>query len=493
MGKLALHVCIIVNIAENFNLMKYLFLFLAAIICFACTEGTKSNNNGETIAIKGKISCNGAPLSDVLITDGYTFAKSNQKGEYSLKGSKDAQYVSVVTPAGYTTDYRDGVPNFYIEVSSSIESYDFDLIEWGSSDSYALITIGDIQYANQEHLDRFSDEVYPDIKKYVEEKYLINGVKPVLITLGDITWDNFKLYKEYVELISTMPAPFYPVIGNHDYDQYTQGDNGAAHVYNHFFGPTYYAFNLGKDYYIVLDNIVYDTQKKYEVTIDTTQQNWVKEYLKSVPKGSNVYLCMHSPVKVGSSTIDKKFPEWIGIFDEYELSIISGHTHLLFNKETIPGVFEHNVGAACGSWWTSDIGRDGAPIGYQIFESSNNQPAEWRYKSVGYDDDFQIKLYGAGEVESQPNSVVAYIWAVDNDWNIKGWFDNVEVKAVRDTLTNPDYEAYLKETGEDVGSYKKPALMDSYFVFEVPTGAPKTFRIEAIDKFGNKYEEALEL
>ena len=105
------------------------------------------------------------------------------------------------------------------------------------------------------------------------------------IFLGDILWDNLEMFPHIKQEIAKIQIPIYPVIGNHDHDKEVSDDDTSAHLYRHFFGPTYYAFNAGKDYYIVLDNILYKGNKKYEVGLNDQQLNWVKSYLQYVPKG----------------------------------------------------------------------------------------------------------------------------------------------------------------------------------------------------------------
>ena len=51
--------------------------------------------------------------------------------------------------------------------------------------------------------------------------------------------------------MARLKIPFYPVIGNHDHDKEILSDKASAHTYEKYFGPTYYAFQLGKVYCIV--------------------------------------------------------------------------------------------------------------------------------------------------------------------------------------------------------------------------------------------------
>ena len=86
--------------------------------------------------------------------------------------------------------------------------------------------------------------------------------------------------------MARLKIPFYPVIGNHDHDKEILSDKASAHTYEKYFGPAYYAFQLGKVYCIVLDNILYEGNKKYTEALTEEQIQWVGQLLKylSVPK-----------------------------------------------------------------------------------------------------------------------------------------------------------------------------------------------------------------
>ena len=75
-------------------------------------------------------------------------------------------------------------------------------------------------------------------------------------------------------------------------------------------------------------------------------------------------------------------------------------------------LLEHNIGAACGAWWKSQVNRCGAPNGYLVMDVDGNQ-LKWHYKSTGHSIDYQMRVYGKGDMLSQPQYVVVNVW----DWD----------------------------------------------------------------------------
>ena len=54
--------------------------------------------------------------------------------------------------------------------------------------------------------------------------------------------------------------------------------------------------------------------------------------------------------------------------ENYNVHVFSGHTHFFQNNEVSPVLYEHNIGAACGGWWTGWVNQCGAPNGYMVVE-----------------------------------------------------------------------------------------------------------------------------
>ena len=49
----------------------------------------------------------------MIVTDGTNFTQTNKNGKFSFEIKDDAQFVYIVTPAGYAGDWSEGVPAFF--------------------------------------------------------------------------------------------------------------------------------------------------------------------------------------------------------------------------------------------------------------------------------------------------------------------------------------------------------------------------------------------
>ena len=94
---------ILSNKIKNTDIMKRLMiLFLAlAAVC----------NLAEARVVSGSVTCGKKKLSDVIVTDGKNFTKT-QKGKFKFEIEDNAEFVYIVTPAGYAADWSSGVPAF---------------------------------------------------------------------------------------------------------------------------------------------------------------------------------------------------------------------------------------------------------------------------------------------------------------------------------------------------------------------------------------------
>jgi hypothetical protein len=84
----------------------------------------------EAKKVKGKVTCAGKGIPSVIVTDGKSFTQTAEDGSFRLKVSKDAEFVQIVTPSGYTADYSSGVPAFYKRVEGT-DSFTFELNKFG--------------------------------------------------------------------------------------------------------------------------------------------------------------------------------------------------------------------------------------------------------------------------------------------------------------------------------------------------------------------------
>ena len=118
--------------------------------------------NADAKWVSGTVHCGGKGLRGVLVTDGSSFTRTDSKGEFSFDISDNAEFVHIVTPAGYVADYSSGMPVFYHKADAS--KYDFDLKKTGSQSRYTLFSISDPQIRNKEQFGQFCGAPFNDLK-----------------------------------------------------------------------------------------------------------------------------------------------------------------------------------------------------------------------------------------------------------------------------------------------------------------------------------------
>ena len=462
---------------------------LLATLCLLLVAMT-----GRAETVSGSIKADGKALGEVLVTDGFTFAVTDNKGYYSIELNEKAEFVYILTPKGYVADFSSGVPQFYQRIEANKEAYDFDLKPMkGDPDRFAMITMADTQLDTGHDTRQLMTETLPDMQATLAQ---YKDVQTAGIVLGDISWDVYVQNDAYKEFARRLGIPIYPVIGNHDFDKYLSPEPDAdfAHIYKKNFGPLYYAFQLGDVYYIVLNNMVYAGNKKYRTTLEIEDQmNWLQLLLNCVlQQDKQVVVAMHAPLKPASERPLIEGGEKLKqmLMNKFQATIISGHFHRNANTDIGAGIMEHNLGAVCGTWWNGDTGSDGSPNGYQVFEG-NGSKISWYYKATGKDRNYQFKVYPKGRVMDRPEAIVAKVWNWDEAWRIRWYQDGKFMGDMSQFYSyDPDYLAHL-DGRRAVADYT-PARTNHYFS-AIPSEGAKEVRIEVTDRFGNMYTETIRL
>ena len=447
---------------------------------------------GRAETVKGHVKSGNQGLGEVLVTDGYSFTVTDNKGNYAIELNEKAEFVYILTPKGYVADFSSGVPQFYQPVDKARKEYNFDLQPMkGNANRFAMITMADTQLDTASDVHRLMSETLPDMQETLKQ---YTDVQTAGILLGDISWDVYVQNEAYKEFARQLNIPIYPVIGNHDFDKYMEPTPEAdfAHIYKANFGPLYYAFQLGDVYYIVLNNMVYYGNKKYKTTLEQEDQmKWLELLLNCVlQQDKQVVVAMHAPLKPSSERPlipgGEKLKQML--MNKFQSTIISGHYHRNTNTDIGAGIMEHNLGAICGTWWNGDTGSDGSPNGYQVFEGEGSK-IKWYYKATGKDRSVQFKVYAKGTVMERPNAVVVKIWNWDDAWRVR-WYEDGKFMGdmSRFYSFDPDYLAHLN--GRRAVADYTPARTDHYFS-AVPSAGAKEIKIEVTDRFGQVYTETV--
>ncbi len=464
---------------------KLIFTLLAALAICPVANARKVN---------GSVTCGKEKLSKVIVTDGKNFSTTDKKGRFTLEVDDNADFVLVITPSGYTAPFDGGTPEFYLPADHK-GNFDFKLLRTKASDDYAIVAMADPQTANEKHFKLFCDNVMPDILETVSDE--TSRLNTVGIVLGDICWDRTDLLPGFKEQFARTGIPFYPVIGNHDHLRESKGDHETSSDYRSNFGPENYAFGIGSDYVIVLDNVIYDTQKQYRESYDDAQLEWLKGLLSHIPAESHIYICQHCPFitfKRQDFALTGKADEMLEILKGRKASFLTGHSHINNNLKVTDDIMEFNIAAACGSWWSTKHCNDGTPGGYKVFEKKDGK-LSWWYKSVGCDKDFQVEVFAPGQSQLHPNAVIANVWDYDHAWSVEWWQDGKYMgKMDRAIDFSPEYirEIYSVYKVKKIPAYKTPRPNIHYFL-AVPDQYASEVRVVVKDRFGRSWENTVRL
>lgn len=526
---------------------RIILLLLLLSLAIACekvpTDGLKPDIN-EDITIYGYVTANGVGLPNVVVSDGVVVTTTGENGQYNMKSSKSTTAVFVSTPSGYVPQSSGIMPAFFKRYSrgpADLERIDFKL-DPVEQEHFKLLALGDMHLADRQFCNdlgqfrRFSAEV--------NELVASSDVPVYAVTLGDMTWDQFRVvngfgFQEYLkELKKDLSGLLvYHSMGNHDNNPDFVGDEAAQYDYEMAICPNHYSFNIGKVHIVVLDDILYNNSsagvRSFYPQLSSDQLNWLKADLGYVDRSTPVLVAMHTPFyyRDGSSAL-YNFSELLHCFDGFDyVQFLTGHTHTVYNVDMLSRsvhVMETNSGAVCGAWWMTDIAckagfnicSDGSPAGYRILDISGKD-IRWTYKGTECSEDFQFRTYdrnqfhfdsdgwvpdasvedrqafadavGAYAKVSTANQVLINIWDYDPSWTVSVTenghrLEVKQLKNIKDPLYLAAYEAYEYEHGYSV-SY--PGGSTDHIFSVTASSATSTLQIDVTDRFGRTYSQTM--
>jgi hypothetical protein len=432
--------------------------------------------------LKGRVIAKGRGLANVIVSDGFSVVATDHSGKYELEPNANATAIFISTPAGYAFKEEKGIARHYYLLAdfTSKRIPDFNLEPLaGNDDEHQFIIWADPQVKNAKDVEKMMTQTVPDVQKLVAGA----GVTTLMhgITVGDIVWDELKLFADYDRAVGQMGIPFFQCLGNHDMDYNKGGDEASDDTFQKTYGPTYYSFNRGKVHYVIMDDVRYlGKDREYDGHISQQQLDWLQKDLSHVPKNNLVVLCVHIPVHSGVKNNEQLY----ALLEDRTVHIMSGHTH--YHKNVIRGnIYEHNHGTVCGAWWTGPICGDGTPCGYGVYKVKGTD-LQWHYQSTGEQADHQMKIFiekAEGATKMQVN-----IWNHDPAWKTEYWIDN-EYKGSLKQVEGFDPQAYATLLGPDLPKprgFAEPRKTEHMFVASIPSQS-REVRVSCTDRFGKKY------
>lgn len=532
-----------------FSVRAAIILSLALLSCTkpdnTTTDPDIPDQKGATV--KGAVLNDGKGLRDVVVSDGYEVTTTDENGYFWLNSKMKSGYVFVSIPSGYMPESDGAMPKFWQTVSASDNTVSFNLKE-EPNDSFRMIVSTDFHLADRydsKDVNAFKEFYIPALKAESDAKDT-----PVYnIVLGDMTWDiywkNLNLTR-YKAMAKQFPVKTFHVIGNHDYDMSFSDDDKAEKEYVSKLGPLWYSFNIGKNHFVVLDDVVYknDNQNRnHDTYVSEEQIAWLKKDLSYVPSGYRIFVAMHCAafdikdisasgalnVRLNFDPANKE-TALLECLKGREVHFITGDTHI---NQSIPpesGVlsgekfYEHNVAAVCSSWWwtwylsRNHICKDGSEGGLMVF-SDNGKDLSWKYRSLSYGYEKQFHAYDMNEVKAKiasdpayasfynaypsrekytgipKNAVLVNVWNWDPRWRVKVTENGTDLpvtwKNIEDPLHTLSYDApRTADNGEYTSSFR---TIPTHHIFMVSaSSANSTLEIEVEDQFGNVYRESME-
>lgn len=363
--------------------------------------------------VTGRITCEGAGVAGVPVSDGISIVVTDSLGRYSITGEMPYGTIFYTLPGGYEPETEDNgfQPKIFAHVDGDQDStHDFALSRV-DNDSHLMVVGADSHLARRlGDLEQFDSLFVGPVKELVAAN---PGRKIYSTILGDLSWDQFWVRNEYglPEFVTTMtetgyPLMLFPVIGNHDNDpRISAGDATdllSSEPYRRTIAPSFYSFNLGKVHYVVLDDVVYRNDctegrsykrgvagnRNYERRYTDDQLDWLRRDLALVAdKTAPLVIMFHVPawrLNLSDTTFatrpnladgsSEALAEIVKDFDK--VTLLSGHTHYNYHAhpEAYPNIRENNVAAICATWWwtghLSDrhICVDGSPGGFALYD-----------------------------------------------------------------------------------------------------------------------------
>jgi hypothetical protein len=370
-------------------------------------------------------------IAGVLVSNGREVVRTGADGSYALP-VWDNMTVMVSKPAGFATPMTaDGVPQYFyhhkpagtpaefryggLPATGPLPAeINFPLVRTVESERFSCIAMGDTQPYSNDEVGHVRDSVLDTILS----RDLTDA--RCMLMLGDVMGDDLDLLPRFMDVMGTAGLPQYYIHGNHDFDFDATSDDDSADSWRRLYGPNYYSFEIGRVFFVALDNVVFPcgpddvapgdreacgdpTRTVYNGRVTDTQMTWLANLLAEVPEDRLIVLMHHIPFvsfvdsNTGRHQTDN-LAEIHALIGARPALSLSGHTHTLeflaagdwykgwgerVGVTRLP--FDHIVGGApSGNWFMGDMSfdgvpmafaRDGTPPGFMVLDFDG---ADWR-------------------------------------------------------------------------------------------------------------------
>lgn len=407
-------------------MLRRLFIVLMMLSLALATDAktkTKKVVKRDSITIYGRVLCEGNPVADVAVTDGFHIVKTDSLGRYAMASHKFQGVVYITTPSGYEPVCEKRIrPQFWHILRKKREvgeQHDFHLVKRDQT-NHRMFLVGNIYLQNSNNdLLQFKQNVVPGVTKIAAE----TSLPTYSMLLGDLSNNAAWYSREFdvgdaVSMVASLryPTMIYTSMGDQDHDGAVPGtgltDYESERHYVNTCGPKYYSVNIGDVHYVVLDNTVFRNQpgkgnypteivgrRNYDRFVTSDQLDWLRKDLALLKdKSKPVVVCMHSSTMTANSKrrISKRLtkPEYVdsltNCFTQFKNVhfITSGAgDRRISNPKEVPNITEHAIASISGERWRTGnngfrhINSAGTDAGLEIFDVEGGN-IKWHHRAL---------------------------------------------------------------------------------------------------------------
>lgn len=467
-------------------------------------------------------------LTGVSVSNGREVVQTDENGYYEI-AITDGQLLFVVKPSGYNLplDSLNRPQYFYIHKPTGSpelkypgsaptgdlpKEINFGLKKSEEKEDFTALIFGDPQPYTLEEVDFFDQGVVKEVE----------GIRDVVfgLSLGDLVGDDLSLFTPYSKSVAKVGIPWFNVMGNHDENYDVDSDELADETFEANFGPSTYAFNVGKVHFIVIDDILWPDPRdgqSYWGGLRPDQLKFLKNDLKFVPKDHLIVMSMHIPFfEQGDSFRDEDRQVIFDLLEDFPNTLsLSAHTHLQRQdyftkvegwKQETPH-HHYNVGTTSGDWYRGVLNekgipvstmRDGTPKGYAFIHFTGNQ-YKVNYQVAGKPSEYQMEIFAPKVLEKGKRTtggIFVNFFMGSKDDEVLISIDGGEMKPMTYVEDyDPRYliDLYQWDTTETLLDGRRPsnpAQSKHLWRINIPNGmeaGEHTVKVQATDQYGQTH------